>query len=192
LTTERPVGDAGEAAERLATALEAAGIPHAIGGALAMGVHGYPRGTLDVDLNLFVEPAELPNALKVLHSAGVEIDDAAAQARAGREGMFVGRLDGFRVDVFVPSIPFSHEAARTRVRIAKGDEAFWFLAPEALAIFKLLFFRGKDLADLERFVAARAGRLDHGYVRRWMVDMMGEDDERVRAWDRLVERFGAA
>ncbi len=40
--------DAGQVAERVAEALEVAGLPYAIGGALAMGVHGYPRGTLDV------------------------------------------------------------------------------------------------------------------------------------------------
>lgn len=58
-------------------------------------------------------------------------------------------------------------------------------------MFKLLFFRGKDRVDLERFVAVRAGRLDYAYVRRWIADMMGDDDERVQLWDELVRRFGA-
>lgn len=105
--------------------------------------------------------------------------------------MFVGRLGDFRVDVFVPSIPFSWEAERTRVRLAARDRAYWFLAPEALAVFKLFFFRGKDRVDLERFVAVRAEKLDHAYVRRWIADMMGEDDERVQLWDQMVERFGS-
>ena len=43
---------------------------------------------------------------------------------------------------------------------------------------------------LERLVAVRS-ELDHGYVRRWIVDMMGEDDERVRRWDDIVRRFAA-
>lgn len=98
--------------------------------------------------------------------------------------MFVARLDGFRVDVFVPSIPFSWEAKETRTRI--GDHPLWFLAPEAVVIFELLFFRGKDRVDLERFVAARGSRLDHAYIRRWMVDMMGSDDARVTFWDDLA------
>lgn len=109
--------------------------------------------------------------------------------RARRDGKFVARFDGFRVDVFVPSIPFSYEAAATRVRIEKDGTGYWFLSPEALAVFKLLSFRGKDLVDLERFVAARAERLDHAYVRRWISDMMGKDDERLRAWDQIVARF---
>lgn len=91
-----------------------------------------------------------------------------------------------RIDVFLPSIPFSLEAARTRVRVT--DDAGWsgwFLSAESVAVFKLLFFRGKDIVDLERLVAARDS-LDRDYVRRWIVDMMGEDDERVQRWDALV------
>jgi hypothetical protein len=55
-----------------------------------------------------------------------------------------------------------------------------------------LFFRIKDRGDLERLVAVRGELLDHAYIRRWIADMMGEDDERVRAWDEMVARFGPA
>jgi hypothetical protein len=122
--------------------------------------------------------------------AAEAIDDAAAVARAEGEGMFVGRWDGMRIDVFLPSIPFSGEAERTRVRVtdAKGWSG-WFLAAEAVVVFKLLFFRGKDLVDIERLVAVRP-ELDRPYVRRWIVEMMGEDDERVQKWDEMVRVFG--
>jgi hypothetical protein len=96
-----------------------------------------------------------------------------------------------RIDVFLPSIPFAREAEKTRVRIV--DDAGWsgwFLSAEAIAVFKLLFFRGKDMVDLERLVAVRP-ELDRAYVRRWIVDMMGEDDDRTRRWDDIVSRFGA-
>ena len=54
-------------------------------------------------------------------------------------------------------------------------------------MFKLLFFRGKDLVDLERLVAVRGESLDVAYVRRWIVEMMGEDDARVVRWDALTQ-----
>jgi hypothetical protein len=50
----------------------------------------------------------------------------------------------------------------------------------------MLFFRGKDLADLERLVAVRQGDLDHGYIRRHLVEMMGENDPRIQRWDEIV------
>lgn len=56
---------------------------------------------------------------------------------------------------------------------------------EALAVFKMLFFRPKDLLDLERLLAV-APELDRPYVRNELVAMMGEDDVRVARWDALA------
>jgi hypothetical protein len=180
---------AAEAGRAIADALARAEIPHAIGGALALGVAGVPRGTLDVDVNVFSEDALLPEVVAALQALGISLDLEAALAAARAEGMFVGSWDGMRIDVFVPSIPFSHEAARTTVEITADGWTGRFLCPEAIAVFKLLFFRLKDRSDLERLVAVRGDKLDHAYVRRWIVDMMGEDDERVAAWDDVVARL---
>lgn len=180
---------AAESAQRIADALEGAGIRYAIGGALALAVAGVPRGTADVDVNVFIGRERLGELVAVLRALGLAIDEAAAQVHAGRDGMFVARYDGMRIDVFLPSIPFCDEAERTRLRLT--DDAGWsgwFLSAEALSVFKLLFFRAKDLVDLERLVAVR-DELDHAYIRRWIVDMMGEQDDRVRRWDDLVRRF---
>lgn len=40
-----------DVASKLAAALDGAGIPYAIGGAIALGAWSDPRGTYDVDLN---------------------------------------------------------------------------------------------------------------------------------------------
>jgi hypothetical protein len=114
-----------------------------------LGVHGVPRGTLDVDLNVFVDDDELTDVFELLEELGVELD-----REVGREA----------------------EGAR-----------LYFLSPEALAVFKLLFFRTKDIADLERLVAVR--EIDARYVRDAIVEMMGHDDERVARWDALVREF---
>lgn len=183
---------AAENAQRIADALEAAGLPYAIGGALALAIAGVPRGTADVDVNVFVGEERVRTVIDVLLGLGIEVDEAAAIPRAQRDGMFVGRWNGMRIDVFLPSIPFAHEASQTRIRVTDDTGwSGWFLSAEAIAVFKLLFFRGKDLVDLERLVAVR-GALDRGYVRRWIVDMMGEADERVLRWDALVTRYAPA
>lgn len=183
----RSAADAGRA---IADALAQSGVPHALGGALALGVAGVPRGTKDVDVNVFVGVDELGVVFDALTGLGIAIDRGAAIARARRDGMFVGDWDGMRIDVFVPSIPFSDEAARTRVSVTVDGWTGSFLSPEAITVFKLLFFRSKDLGDLAQLVAVRRDALDRAYVRRWLVEMMGEDDERVRRWDDIVARFG--
>lgn len=71
------------------------------------------------------------------------------------------------------------------------DQEAWFLSAESVAVFKMLFFRSKDIADIERLIAVRRGQHDRAYVRRWLVAMMGEGDERVGRWDALVAEHGA-
>ena len=72
------------------------------------------------------------------------------------------------------------------------DTSVWFLSAEALSFFKMMFFRGKDLVDLERLISNQGPRLDAPYVRRWLVETMGEEDERVRKWDELCATFWRA
>lgn len=180
---------AAEAAQRIADALEESQLPYAIGGALALAIAGVPRGTADVDLNIFVPEQRVDEAITALVRLGVDIDTQTATEHSRTRGMFIGRWEGMRIDVFLPSIDFSWEAARTRVRVTDDSGwSGWFLSAESIAVFKLLFFRGKDVVDLQRLIAVRP-ELDRAYVRRWIVEMMGEDDERTRTWDQLVDRF---
>ncbi len=169
----------------LVDALEASGIPYALGGAVAYSSWGEPRATRDVDLNVWVEPDGLGALFGVLESAGVTLDRAQAAAQAADRGLFVGRHGEYRIDVFVPSIPFYTEALARRVRVHIAGRATWVLSPEVLAVFKMLFFRAKDLRDLERLLAVQGARFDRAFVRRWLVDMLDEGSEQVLAWDRL-------
>jgi hypothetical protein len=171
---------------QLVDRLETSGFPYALGGAVAYSSWGEPRATRDVDLNLWVEPARLPEAFDVLASAGVTLDRPRALADAADRGLFVGWHGEYRIDVFVPSIPFYAEALSRRVRVRLAGRDTWVLSPEVLAVFKMLFFRAKDLRDLERLLAVQGTRFDRGFVRRSLVDMLGPDAEHVAAWDRLA------
>ncbi len=184
-------GDPLDAGLRLARVLEAHRISYALGGALAYGLWGVPRATVDVDVNVFVGPERLGEVFRALESIGIEVDEEEARRANDRQGMFAVRFGLFRVDVFTPSIEFYREAERTRVRKTVERQEAYFLSAEALAVFKLLFFRPKDLVDLQRMIAVQGPRLDTAYVRRNVAAMMGEDDERVAKWDELVATHGA-
>ena len=172
---------------RVARAFESHGVPYAIGGAIAYGYWAVPRGTLDVDVNVFVEPEHLAPVFDALESVDVERLDRSTATRASEEtGLFVVRVDGLRLDVFTPSIPFSRLAGETRCRVTIDGQDIWVLSAESTCVFKLLFFRTKDLADIEQLLAVRGTKLDRTFIREHLVDMMGEDDERVRKWDELV------
>lgn len=176
-----------ELARHLADILGAAGVPYGIGGALALGVWGFPRATNDVDLDVFVAADALEPVFALLRAGDCEFDADESLASARTRGDFKVWWRGMRVDVFVASIPL-YDATRRRIRQAplEGRPA-WFLSPEDLAIFKMLFFRTKDLIDLERLVAFLGPSFDQAHVRGWLVDLVGADDERVQRWDTLVK-----
>ncbi|MBL8912096.1 MAG: hypothetical protein JNM17_15480 [Archangium sp.] len=173
-------------ARKLADACEAKGIEYGIGGALALGVWGFPRATKDVDIDVFVEPPALHSVFDVLRGVGCSVDAAQAEAQAVERGDFQAWFGDMRVDVFVPSIPF-YESIRRRLRRAplEGREA-WFLSPEDLAVMKFLFFRSKDLIDVERLVAFGGAAFDRAYVSSALTDIVGADDARLTRWQVLL------
>jgi hypothetical protein len=180
----------GPVAVAVVEALAAAGVPCALGGALALGVWGVPRGTVDVDLDAFVPEDRYEALLDALSAAGCTFDRATALRQAQQGDTIVVRHGPWRVDVFVPTIPF-YDEAQQRVRTATfRGRPIPFLDAETLAVFKLLFFRGKDIDDLERLVAVAGRDLDGAWVRRQIVEMLGEDDVRVREWDRILSEHG--
>jgi hypothetical protein len=181
--------DATEAAVHFASSLEAAKVPYAIGGAIAYGFFGAARGTHDVDINLFVNGDEAGHALRTLIGAGLEIDAALALESAEQRGDARGRFQGLPVDLFFNSVPVHERAAQRTRRVTLHGVGIQVLSPEDTAVFKMLFFRGKDLVDVERLLGMMTTSLDRPYIRAAIVEMVGEDDYRTRKWDELCRQL---
>lgn len=153
-----------------------AGIDHAFGGALALAwCTRQARGTIDLDLNVFVGPERADVALAGLPSAIV----ATAADRALLVGEGQARLwwDTTPVDLFLNTTDF-HEAIATRVRWEPfAGATLPFLACEDLAVFKAFFNRSRDWADLEDM--RDAGTLDVSAIAGVLATFLGGDDDRV-------------
>ena len=157
-------------------ALAAAALPHAFGGALALAwCTGRARGTIDIDVNVFVGAARVAALLAALPE---EVARDAAQARdLEREGQVRLWWDHTPIDVFLNTTAF-HEEVATRVRW----ETFMarpvpFLDGSDLAVFKAHHDRKRDWADLEDMQAA--GTLDVDRVIGVLVRYLGADDARI-------------
>ena len=175
-----------ELAVHISGLLAEADIRHAVGGALALGFHASPRGTIDVDMNVFVAADRPHDALDVLAAGGVAIDrDQAVKVIGARGDLFVEHR-GCRLDFFFNSIPL-HASASERARtVDLLGTPVPILSAEDLIVLKLLFNRHKDIVDIEAIVASMREELDLAYVRHWLVECVGSDDVRVTTWETLL------
>ena len=157
-------------------ALDNAALPHAFGGALALAwCTQRARGTIDIDVNVFVPVARIGDLLAAL-PAEVAVDDAAV-AQLESEGQARLWWDTTPVDVFLDTTAF-HDGVGERVRWEPfAGQDVPFLACRDLAVFKAFFDRTKDWADLEEMQAA--GTLDVEAVAGVLVHYLGPDDPRV-------------
>jgi hypothetical protein len=178
-------------AGQLAEQLELRHQEYALGGAIALGFWAAPRGTIDVDVTLYL-PADRPSeCIRLLHDVGCELSAAEALESLREHGFCRAAFAGVRVDVFLPIAPF-YEAARVRRKPARlGDRRVVIWDAESLAVFKIMFFRRKDLADVEQILRSQGPRFDRAWVRDRLAEMYGARDPRLAAWDDLVREIPA-
>lgn len=157
-------------------ALTSAGLAHAFGGALALAwCTGRARGTIDIDVNVFV-PAD--QAEPVLNALPDGVAHAGrALANLARDGQVRVWWDQTPVDLFLNSTRYHEEVAR-RIRWETFlNRRLPFLACHDLAVFKAFFNRTRDWADLEEMAAA--GTLDTNAVNTVLIRLLGAADERI-------------
>ncbi len=167
-------------------ALDAAGVAHAFGGAIALAYCTQdPRGTRDIDVNAFV-PASAPQALLAALPVQVKIGPEAEQ-----ELIDAGQIrlwwDDTPVDVFLDYAPLHTEAARGVRTVPFAGSTIPVLAPLHLVLFKALFDRPKDWVDIQAVVDADAVTVAD--VRDGLVALLGPDDHRVRRLDSHTHRL---
>ena len=158
---------------------DAAEIPHAFGGAIALAYYATPRGTHDVDINLFVPASELGRVLGALAPLGVGPPGEAARSQSERDGQLRVRWDRTPLDLFF-SYDALHDACRERRRrVGFAGEQITILSAEDLAIFKVLFAREKDWTDLRELLFAQGERFDRDYALGWLERILAPTDERL-------------
>ena len=157
-------------------ALAAAEIPHAFGGALALAwCTQHARGTVDIDINIFVSIEESQKVFSGLPAGIVWTDkDLVVVHREGQVRLFWGNTP---IDIFLNTMKL-HDgmARRCRWEIFVG-QSIPFLSCHDIAVLKVFFNRTKDWADLEAM--QEAGTLDYARVTATIIEYLGADDERV-------------
>lgn len=151
-------------------ALTAADLPHAFGGAIALAYCTEdPRGTRDLDVNVFVEPqlakgvfAALPDGV-TRRAADLELAQGEGEVRLWWQDT--------PIDIFFNVHPFHEEVARGVRQVSFSGRAIPVVGCTALAVFKALIGRTKDWADIEEMV--ERGEMSVADATGWLTQIAG-------------------
>lgn len=153
-----------------------AGYSHAFGGAIALAYCTQePRGTRDVDVNVFVGVDHVDDVLDVL-PPDVTIR-AADRVVARRDGQVRLMWADTPIDLFFDTHDFHRETAAGVVEVSFEGATIPVLSCEALIVFKAMFNRTKDWADIEAIL--EAGAIDGPRVLARLRSLLGASDPAV-------------
>jgi len=156
--------------------LGASELAHAFGGALALAFcTREPRGTRDIDVNVFIEPGQrkqleagLPGGVEVTEKNRRQLD------RDGQSRLWWGDTP---IDIFLSNHPFHDQAKENRRYVPFAEVArLPVLACSDLAVFKSFFGRPKDAIDIAAMASAEAIDLDQ--LERDTAKLLGDPQQR--------------
>jgi hypothetical protein len=157
--------------------LTEAGLAHAFGGAIALAYCvEEPRGTRDLDVNIFVDASRAESVLASLPD-GVRVRKKDI-AKVVREGQARLDWDGTPIDVFLNNIPLHDAVAASVVWVSLEGRDIPVLDCASLVIFKAFFDRTKDWADIEAIAVATPEDIEDAAVT--IADLAGDDDPAVQ------------
>lgn len=164
-------------------ALSDAGIAHAFGGAIALAYcTKEPRGTRDLDVNIFTEQGDAESALSALPaSVTVRAADVEATVRNGQCRLW---WDETPVDVFLNTHEIHRQMAERVVWVPLADRQVPMVDCVSLAVFKALLDRTKDWADMEAI--ADVSPADIAAAAEAVAELIGPEDPVVRRLESLA------
>ncbi len=164
--------------------LAEAGIHMAFGGALALAwCTGVSRGTIDIDMNVFVEASRFIDVVRALpKEVSVNSKDIQNAERDTQVRLWWGSNP---LDIFLNGTSF-HEEVSKRVQVRSfAEKQIAFLSCGDLAVFKVFFNRTKDWADLAEMHSI--GCLDSDHVAKVVGEYLGPNDDRILMLHNLVD-----
>lgn len=167
-----------------------AGIPHAFGGAQALGYYGSIRATHDIDLNVFTTTEASDAVLAVLAKLGADVTAPELRAQIERDGQTRVRWEGTPVDLFFAYDALHESCMQRRRRVDFYGDPIHILSGEDLIVFKATFDREKDWRDIAGMVFASPAPLDFDYVRSYLTRIDDAHGRRLQRLETIIASGG--
>lgn len=149
-------------------------LDYAIMGGIAVRVHGIPRPTYDVDLEVAIRDDQLATFFNQAEKLGYEIAsiyrtgwrDTVGSMPLVKMKTYLAAGQSVDVDIFLSETDFQHSVMSRRMAVEFEERSLWFVTPEDLLLFKLIANRPRDLGDVEDVLFVQ-GQLDEDYMHHW-------------------------
>lgn len=158
----------GQVLFKISDLLENLGARYLVFGAVAVGIWGRIRTTLDVDFLVQTDEEGLGRVETRAESAGLVLDRRWLDWNPLRRRVQLRLiLEPFRVDV-VRAVDAHDEASMGRRRqVSWRGRSVWVVSPEDLILQKIKAQRDYDFSDAVSIVEEQRGTLDEEYLDLW-------------------------
>jgi hypothetical protein len=135
----------------ITAALNDAGIEYAVCGGWAMAIHGFPRGTIDIDL--LIREVDLPRVIRIARDNGFDIQGLPLHFEI--EIRRISKIDPesnelVTLDLLLVTDENQHDLWTNRVRLEWKEGETTVVSRESLIAMKRVAGRRQDLADIEK------------------------------------------
>jgi predicted nucleotidyltransferase len=154
--------------EKIALALDKAGIPYMIVGGQAVLLYGEPRLTRDIDITLGMTLEKLEVVVGLIKGIGLEpLVDPDTFTRKTMVLPCQDPTTDIRVDFIFSFSPYEQQALERVRTVEMGNALLRFASPEDLIIHKIVAGRPRDLEDVKT-VLIKNPEVDINYIRHWL------------------------
>jgi hypothetical protein len=130
--------------------LNSHGVEFLLIGGYAVGIHGYPRGTADLDVWVSMAPANADRIVSALMEFGFETPELSAALFQQSDKIVRMGVPPIRIDILtsITGVTFD-ECYRRRETVSVGDLQIPVISLPDLKVNKLATGRSQDRADVE-------------------------------------------
>lgn len=171
----------------VARVFDALSIDYQIGGSVASSVHGFPRGTHDIDVEADIRAEHVANIVKELEAHYLVSKEMIEDALRYQSAFNLIPLDSIsKIDIFIrKDRPFDQEAAKRKQKgifLEDGTEFPYFIdSAEDTILRKLEWYRmGNEVSDQKwtdilAVLKAQVFDLDFEYLQKWASELKVAD-----------------